>query len=193
MKYYVVKKGRNPGIYKSWQECKEQVDGFKGAIYKSFNLKEEAINYLEDKKPSTKGLVAYVDGSFNKNTGYFGYGCVLLYDDKVIKKLGGKGNKPSLANMRNVAGEIAGSLAAIEYAIKEKYLEISIYYDYLGIEYWADGIWKASKDGTIAYQKAIEKYKDKIKINFIKVQAHSGNLYNDLADLLAKKAVGINE
>ena len=33
-KYYAVKNGRKPGIYSSWDECKKQVEKFKGAIYK---------------------------------------------------------------------------------------------------------------------------------------------------------------
>ncbi|MBQ6800044.1 MAG: RNase H1/viroplasmin domain-containing protein, partial [Bacteroidaceae bacterium] len=35
-KYYVVWHGVTPGIYTSWEECKEQVIGCEGAIYKGF-------------------------------------------------------------------------------------------------------------------------------------------------------------
>ncbi len=35
-KYYVVWKGHQRGVYKSWAECKVQIDGFKGAYYKSY-------------------------------------------------------------------------------------------------------------------------------------------------------------
>lgn len=50
-KFYVVWQGRNPGIYKSWIECKSQVDGFEGAKYKSFESQEEAIEaYRSDFK-----------------------------------------------------------------------------------------------------------------------------------------------
>lgn len=42
-KYYVVWVGHNPGIYDSWEECKQQIAEFKGAKYKSFQGKEEAI------------------------------------------------------------------------------------------------------------------------------------------------------
>ena len=41
-KYYVVWKGREPGIYKDWDSCKKQVDKFTSARYKSFPTKEEA-------------------------------------------------------------------------------------------------------------------------------------------------------
>ena len=36
MKYYAVKVGRQTGIFNTLEECKEQVDGFEGAEYKSF-------------------------------------------------------------------------------------------------------------------------------------------------------------
>ena len=35
-KFYVVWKGVNPGIYSSWTDCQLQIQGYKGAIYKSF-------------------------------------------------------------------------------------------------------------------------------------------------------------
>ena len=41
-KYYVVWKGVEPGVYDSWIECKRQIDGYEGAIYKSFETKDAA-------------------------------------------------------------------------------------------------------------------------------------------------------
>lgn len=41
-KYYVVWNGREKGIFRSWDECKAQVDGFEGAQYKSFESQKEA-------------------------------------------------------------------------------------------------------------------------------------------------------
>ena len=35
-KYYAVRIGRKSGIYRSWDECKRQVDGFPYAKFKSF-------------------------------------------------------------------------------------------------------------------------------------------------------------
>jgi ribonuclease HI len=54
-KLYIVIKGKVPGIYKTWDECKEQVIGFSMPIYKSFkksdldnsNIKEEDKKYLD--------------------------------------------------------------------------------------------------------------------------------------------------
>ena len=41
-KYYVVWNGLTPGIYHSWDDCQAQIKGVKGAVYKSFDSKEEA-------------------------------------------------------------------------------------------------------------------------------------------------------
>jgi ribonuclease HI len=41
MKFYAVKKGRNIGIYNTWDECKEQIHGYKGvdtSIFKNYKL-----------------------------------------------------------------------------------------------------------------------------------------------------------
>ena len=51
-KYYVVWKGVEPGIYDSWDESKKQVDGFSGALYKSFATKEEAVNAFRSDPPA---------------------------------------------------------------------------------------------------------------------------------------------
>ena len=50
-KYYVVWKCVEPGIYDSWDESKKQVDGFSGALYKSFATKEEAVNAFRSDPP----------------------------------------------------------------------------------------------------------------------------------------------
>lgn len=41
-KYYVVWKGKETGVFASWEDCKKQVQGFEGAQYKSFKTKEAA-------------------------------------------------------------------------------------------------------------------------------------------------------
>ena len=56
-KFYVVWKGKRPGIYEKWADCKAQIEGFKGAQYKSFQdfaaaKKAFNSNYLEYKGKS---------------------------------------------------------------------------------------------------------------------------------------------
>lgn len=46
-KAYVVFKGRKPGIYKTWAECKAQVDGFSGPVFRGYESMEEAVAAYE--------------------------------------------------------------------------------------------------------------------------------------------------
>lgn len=193
-KFYAVKQGRKIGVFRTWSECEALVKGYSGAIYKSFQTENEAWDFIKGYKKEIvdDGIIAYVDGSYNVKNKEYGYGCVLIENQKIIKELSGKDNNLEYVSMRNVAGEILGSLKAIEFAVQMKYSMICIYYDYEGIEKWANKEWKANKIGTKEYVKKIDDYRKVINIQFIKVLAHSGDYYNDKADLLAKKAVGIN-
>ena len=93
--------------------------------------------------------------------------------------------------MRNVAGEIHGSMAAIQAAVDAGIASITIFYDYMGIEMWANGQWKTNKEGTRAYKAFIDQIRPRIEIRFQKVTAHTGVRFNELVDQLAKASVGI--
>ncbi|TAQ85027.1 hypothetical protein B7494_g6646 [Chlorociboria aeruginascens] len=47
--FYGVRSGREPGVYRAWDDCKKQTTGFKGAQYKSFPTEEEAQAYVAGK------------------------------------------------------------------------------------------------------------------------------------------------
>ena len=68
---------------------------------------------------------------------------------------------------------------------------VTIYHDYEGVAKWATGEWKAKKPGTNAYREFCAAAAKHIRFRFVKVKGHSGDKYNDLADRLAKDALGI--
>ena len=50
---------------------------------------------------------------------------------------------------------------------------------------------EGNKEGTQSYQAFYDNISKNVDITFVKVKGHSGDKYNDLADKLAKEALGI--
>ena len=106
-KYYVVWSGLNPGIYLSWDACQAQIKGVKGAVYKSFDSKEEAerayassaYSYMKKKAdtptftldtlpPVVERYALAVDAACSGNPGPMEYRGVYLGDGKEIFHFG---------------------------------------------------------------------------------------------------------
>ncbi len=218
-KYYAVRIGKKPGIYYTWDECKSQVEGEKGAVYKSFTSLKEAADFLalgEGPRESLKEgsvsakecndiieekigslaedeAIAFVDGSYDTNNECSGYGAIVIYGDGRCKELSrhfDRDQSEDFISLRNVAAELEGVRAAICEAIADKKKKITIVYDYSGIENWANDSWKANKDITRSYKAFICESKKEISLDFFKVSSHTGVTMNEKADRLAKKAAG---
>lgn len=209
-KFYSVYKGKSgePKIFTSWDECKKEVIGFKGAIYKSFKTREEAEQFIllnlnsssgvkkdaslkEESFIADEGLTAYVDGSFSLEKKNYSYGMVCIENGEVVFTANGVGTDKNAISLRNVSGEVNGAMKAVEYAIENNFKQITIVFDYQGIESWALGTWKRNNDITKNYNEFMQEKMKEIKINFKKVKGHSGDKFNDMADKLAKEALGI--
>ena len=80
---------------------------------------------------------------------------------------------------------------AVDFAIEKGFDEVTIAYDYQGVESWALGTWKRNNKITAEYNEFMQNKMKQIKVKFKKIKGHSGHKYNDLADKLAKEALGI--
>jgi len=97
-KYFVVWKGRQTGIFTSWDECKKQVEGFSGASYKSFKNLDEARFALNnpDKYKNTKEFTCdnypsygiCVDAAYSSSSKQMEYRGVLIPEKREIFKKG---------------------------------------------------------------------------------------------------------
>ncbi len=61
----------------------------------------------------------------------------------------------------------------------------------MGIEQWATGMWKANKPGSQDYIAQFKELAPQIAVHFQKEKAHTGVEYNEMADQLAKRALGL--
>lgn len=193
-KYYAVQAGRVPGIYTTWNDCQKQVVGYKGAKFKSFPTQEAAQAYLngEETAMTTKKVIAngwaiYVDGSFLN--GRYGWGFAAYRDGVLIHSANGSDDKEEAAALHNVAGELKATIEAVRWAREEGFSPITIYHDYAGISEWALGNWKTNRDLTRRYADYMSRHLS--WVNFCKVTGHTGVVGNELADKLAKDALGI--
>lgn len=206
-KFYAVKVGRKPGVYKRWEDVQKEVLNYPGAVYRGFENFEEAWQFLESEsademthnhytnlEPSKiKNLnnvnfaTAYTDGSYDDTTQTYSYGVVILWKKKMIQ-ISRRFSDPENAILRNVAGELEGAKRAIQFAVSNKIKNLILYYDYEGVASWADQKWRTNTNLTTDYQKFVAIARERVAINFSWVKGHSGNYYNEMVDQLAKTA-----
>lgn len=203
-KYYAVAKGKSgvPKIFETWPECQKEVIGCKGAKYKSFTSKDEAENFISlhinggtsleikgTEEINDDSIYIYVDGSFMVHKENYSYGFLVVKNNEILFEDNGVGYDKDAIALRNVSGEVEGAIKATEYAINNGYRDIILCYDYQGIESWALGTWKRNNRITQNYHKFMQEKLKVINIKFKKIKGHSGNEFNDRADILAKKAL----
>ena len=109
-KFYVVWKGRETGVFSSWEDCKAQTNGFDGAVFKSFESKalaeqafhDSSSHYIGKNKKVVSSLskealaligepiedAIAVDGAWNTNTGVVEYQGVYLKTNEVLFRVG---------------------------------------------------------------------------------------------------------
>lgn len=141
-KFYVVWKGRKPGVYNNWDVCRAQVFGFAGAVYKSFATRKEAENayrassrnYISKDSPEPVAHKSSgkhggpiqdsicVDAACDTTTGLMEYKGVYLQTGKVLFLQG-----PYKDGTNNI-GEFLAIVHALSYCAKHK-LMVPVYSD----------------------------------------------------------------
>lgn len=210
-KVYAIKEGYDSKnnkkienlIVSTWSECLEYVKGVKGAKYKSFESLKEAKAFLaETVKLLKKGtdiypldkLHAYVDGSYNVDTEKYSYAMVIVKDNVIVDIENGAAEDDSKKDIRQIAGELKGAVRAVEYAAANNEKEIVLFHDYEGICHHATGYWERRDDSSKEYYEKINSLmkKNDIDVIFVKVDSHTGDLFNEVADEEAKSAAELN-
>lgn len=149
-KYYVVWEGKRLGVYHTWDACKEQIEGFSGALYKSFPTQEQAqmafeLGYDQFKKQepqvaaipaAVKNKIGYpqgayicVDAAFNGRTKVLEYRGISLPEKQIIF------SKGPIQNGTNNIGEFLGLVHALALC-KQNNITEDIYTDSITALAW---------------------------------------------------------
>lgn len=188
-------------IVNTWAECLAYVKGVKGAKYKSFESIDDANAYLNEGNRMLKKsdenypkdcLHAYVDGSYNSADGRYSYGVVCVKNN-IVEYIESKAEKGSSErNIRQIAGELKGAIKAVEYALNKGESKIVLFHDYEGIAHHATGAWERKEESSMEYFDKMQKLINSgIEVIFVKVDSHTGDLFNELVDEKCKECLGI--
>ena len=194
--YYSVKNGRVKDIYDNWESCKEQVQGFKGAVFKKFKTKQEALIFLNNQEEILKqdsNIYVYCDGSCSHNgkpTAKAGIGIYFGENDprNISESVNGHSN--------NVA-ELSAMIRVYNYVKKDITIVSDSKYALHCVKEYGKKQEKDSWKNNIPNQELVkqlyETYKD-TNIQFMHVYAHINkkdihSIGNEIADKLDYDAV----
>lgn len=189
-------------IVNTWTECLKYVKGVKGAKYKSFEDIDDANAYLNEGNRMLKKsdenypkdcLQAYVDGSYNSYDKRYSYGVVIVKDNIVEYIESNAAKDTSEKNIRQIAGELQGAIKAVEYALKKGEKKLVLFHDYEGIAHHATGAWERKEQSSMNYYSRMQELMNSgIEVIFVKVDSHTGDLFNELVDEKCKECLNIN-
>lgn len=201
-KFYTVFVGRQPGVYRSWDACKAQVSGYKGATYKSFDNQQDAENFLTSttspiSHPSSPTLVIYTDGSHfktpGKTGGHLGCGGYCKWQGK--EYCFSRPITPAILlrygitdTVSNPTAEFIAFAETLHYFVGQPVtLPITFYIDYVGVAAWMNGEWNAKEPYIISLRDTcchlLEQISVPVTIKYVASKSDAGNL---AADRLAK-------
>ncbi len=128
-KWYVVWKGKKPGIYTTWAECEKQVKGFKGAKFKSFPSYEEAEAAFNNStlKPEAENG-SYITESISVDAGSHGNPGPVEYRGVYTKTEEIVFAHPGFKKGTNNMAEFLGIVHALQY-LKEQKSAMPVYSD----------------------------------------------------------------
>lgn len=209
--FYAVANGRKTGVFTNWNDCKINIDDFKGAIYKKFATIEEATEFIEDHLNS---LYVYTDGACSNNgskNARAGIGIFFSKESEFNQSIELKDD--DVSKLTNNIAELKAIICAIKIIIsnnefikyKNKIIVTDSEYSIKCATFYgkklADKEWKSKKNKiipNIELVKELYELTEKYNIKYKHIQSHTSNkdkhsIGNYYADLLANKAIENNE
>lgn len=128
----------------------------------------------------------YTDGSMSSD-GIITWAFAVINDVGIVHEASGVVPMHTYDESRNVAGEVYAVCQALDWADKNHHVNVAIYHDYNGISKWATGEWRALKPISKYLQHQLSLH-EHLNITWVKVDAHSGDVGNELVDALCTSA-----
>lgn len=209
--FYAVAKGFRPGIFKTWDECKQSVQGYSGAKYKKFKTEEEAQQFIYSVNTSETQCIeadyyVYTDGACSNNgfhNAKAGYG--VYFGEGDVRNVSMQLFDGPLTNNR---AELEGVLCALQIIASELEKDCSktfciatdSEYVLLCVGSYGDKLSKKVNGFVNVPNGQLVKQVYELRQNavFMKVKAHTEgmdkhSIGNRGADLLANNAIGLEE
>lgn len=178
MPYYGVKAGRVPGVYTVWKDVQTQTIGFSKAIYKKFDTRQEAMDFVGKPVDSNKIYkTVYTDGSYKD--GLMGFGCLCLEDEEEYY-----GHVPrTVENIRVKASNNVAEMYAIYQALLLFKGDLNIHTDSaLCINLLQNGYTAHANEEFVDFVRSMLQERTVI---FTHVYGHRGHEHNERVDELA--------
>jgi ribonuclease HI len=219
MPFYAVANGKTIGVFLNWNDCKESVNGHKSAVFKKFDTREQAEEFISLHRPLTPKAEAPppVDSDAGFVPDYYVYTDGACSNNGRPNAVAGIGIFFGIGDPRNISQKIEGKqtnnvaeLTAIlrTYSIIENDIQngkkITIVTDSeycmkcvstYGEKEWKAG-WKKDIPNKELVKLVYEGCKDKSNMRFLHIMAHTGksdihSFGNEQADKLANMAIGL--
>lgn len=175
--YYVVKKGRNPGLYLDKDQALKQIKGFPYGKMKRIIGYDKAKAYFHGKNPGDKESIPniFIDGSYIQKDAYSGYGLIVEENNQIIAKDSGAILDYDIINLHSLGSELYAFIRALEWAMANDYRSVRIIYDSTSIiqllENNGIGDVKNSRGKTKLLNSYVS-YKEHVQIELIHIKQH---------------------
>ena len=219
MPYYAVVNGKIPGIYGTWDECKEQIYKFPNAKFKKFMTSKDANNYLNPslEVESSSTIIPLSSGDFKPDYYIYTDGCCI--NNGQVNSKAGIGIYFGKDDNRNVSREIIGkktnNIAELTAIIETYNIILDDIIANKKIMIMTDSMycincigdygkrmekekWKKNIPNKDLVKQIYKMYNKQVNVKFKHIRAHTNktdihSMGNHWADYLANKSVGLTE
>lgn len=129
--YYVVKRGKRPGLYLDKEKALEQIEGFPQGKMKRIKGFHQAITFYTSSNESEKQTVPniFIDGSYVQENKIASYGMIVEEEKEILQRDCGVIVDHDFINLQSLGAELYAYLRAMEWSLANGYQSVRIVYD----------------------------------------------------------------